>query len=56
LADSDTESVRARLAIETHLARIAQHRPLARIADSQQRAEAKRVRSWFREEFLNALQ
>ena len=56
LADSDTDSSRARLAIETHLTRIAQHRPLDRIADSQQRAEAERVRSWFREEFLDALQ
>jgi len=56
LAGSDTDSTRARLAIETHLTRIAQHRPLARVTDSQQRAEAERVRSWFREEFLNALQ
>jgi hypothetical protein len=56
LTDSDTESTRARLAIETHLERIAQHRPLARIADSQQRAEAEGVRNWFAEEFLNALQ
>lgn len=56
LADSDTDSSRARLAIETHLERIAQHRPLVQIADPQQRAEAEGVRAWFREEFLNALQ
>lgn len=56
LAGSDTDSTRARLAIETHLTRIAQHRPLAWVTDSQQRAEAERVRSWFREELLNALQ
>ena len=56
LAGSDTDSARARLAVETHLARIAQHRPLAQIADSQQRVEAERVRGWFTEEFLNALQ
>lgn len=56
MAGSDTESARARLAIETHLARIAQHRPLAQIADPQQRAEAEGVRAWFTEEFLNALQ
>lgn len=56
LAGSDTDSARARLAVETHLARIAQHRPLAQIADPQQQAEAEGVRRWFLEEFLNALQ
>lgn len=56
LAGSDTDSTRARLAVETHLARIALHRPLAQIADSQQRVEAEGVRSWFTEKFLNALQ
>lgn len=55
LAESDTDSVRARLAIETHLARIAQHRPLTEIADPKQRAEAEQVRGWFAEEFLDAL-
>lgn len=55
LAGSDTDSARARLAIETHLTRIAQHRPLAEIADSQSRAEAEAVRSWFAKEFLDAL-
>ncbi len=52
---SDTDSARARLAIETHLARIAQHRPLAEIADPKQRAEAEGVRNWFAGEFLDAL-
>jgi hypothetical protein len=56
LVGSDTDSARARLAVETHLARIAQHRPLAQIADPQQRAEAERVRAWSMEEFLDALQ
>jgi hypothetical protein len=55
LAGSDTDSDRARLAIETHLARIAQHRPLTEITDPKQRAEAKQVRTWFAEEFLDAL-
>jgi hypothetical protein len=55
LSGSDTDRARARLAAETHLARIAQHRPLNRIADPAQRAEAERVRRWFSEEFLNAL-
>lgn len=55
LAGSDTDGARARLAIETHLTRIAQHRPLAQINDSKQRAEAQQVRAWFAEEFLDAL-
>jgi hypothetical protein len=55
LTGSDTKADRARLAVETHLMRIAQHRPLAQIADSAQRAAAEQVRSWFGTEFLNAL-
>jgi len=55
LAGSDTDSARARLAVETHLARIAQHRPLTQIADPTKRAEAERVRRWFAQEFLDAL-
>lgn len=55
LAGSDTDSGRARLAIETHLARITQHRPLAQINDSKKRAEAEQLRSWFVKEFLDAL-
>lgn len=55
LADSEPDSARARLAVETHLTRIAQHRPLAQINDPEQRAEAEQVRVWFAEEFLDAL-
>jgi hypothetical protein len=55
LAGSDSDSSRARLAVETHLARIAQHRRLEQIADPQQLAEAERVRNWFGSEFLNEL-
>jgi hypothetical protein len=55
LAGSDTDSHRARLAIQTHLARIALHRPLDEIPDPEQRAEAEELRSWFQEEFLDAL-
>jgi hypothetical protein len=53
LAGSDTDRARARLAVETHLIRIAQHRPLAHIAEAEQRGEAERVRTWFREVFLH---
>ncbi len=55
LAGSDTNSDRARLAVETHLTRIAQHRPLPEISDPQKRAEAEKVRQWFAGDFLNAL-
>jgi len=55
LAGSDTSPDRARLAIETHLARVAQHRPLAQITDPPQRAAANQVRLWFSTEFLDAL-
>lgn len=55
LAGSDTDQARARLAIETHLTRIEQHRPLSRIEDAPARAQAERVRHWFREEFLDVI-
>jgi hypothetical protein len=53
-AGSDTDPHRARLAVETHLTRISQHRPLNSITDPDQRAEAEAVRSWFTEELLHA--
>ena len=55
LAGSDSDHTRARLAVETHLARIEQHRPLEQISDLDQQAEAQKVRSWFANEFLGAL-
>lgn len=55
LAGSDTDAARARLAVQTHLARITLHRPLDQIADSAKRAAAERGRIWFEMEFLNAL-
>jgi hypothetical protein len=54
-AASDIDRDRARLAVETHLARIAQQRPLHTIADLAKRAEAERVRAWFSKELLDAL-
>jgi len=47
LAGSDVDMYRARLAIETHLERIALHRPLEKIDDAQQREQAQGVRKWF---------
>lgn len=55
LAGSDTDSNRARLAIETHMARIVQHRPLTQIEDPEKRMEAEQLRAWFAKEFLDAL-
>jgi len=55
LAGNDTEPTRARLAIESHLARLAQHRPLEKIADPAARAAAAKVRTWFEKEFVDAL-
>jgi hypothetical protein len=54
-AGSSTDPHRARLAVETHLARIAQHRPLELVSDPTQREEAERVRTWFAKELLDAL-
>jgi hypothetical protein len=54
-AGSDAAPYRARLAVETHLARIAQHRPLAGIEESEQRLAATHLRNWFAQEFLHAL-
>ena len=55
LADSDTDHHRARLAVETHLARISQHRLLEKIDDPEQCAAAQQVRHWYQTEFLDAL-
>ena len=54
LAGRDTDILRARLAIETHLERIALHRPLDQIADSDQREQARQTRDWYFNVFLRA--
>jgi hypothetical protein len=54
IAGSDADHHRATLAIETHLERIAQHRPLDEITDPEKRQEAQDLREWFRKVFLNA--
>lgn len=51
-AESDADMARARLAIQTHLARIEQHRPLKNIPDKSIRQSAEAVRTWFKQEFL----
>ena len=52
LAGSEPNASRARLAIETHLERIALHRPLENIADLEQREQARQLRDWFLSKFL----
>jgi hypothetical protein len=55
LTGSDIDTDRVRLAIETHLTRIALHRPLDEINDPEQKSEVELARSWFRKEFLDGL-
>jgi hypothetical protein len=55
-AGSDCDPRRARLAVETHLARIEQHRRLDEIGDPAARAEAADVRHWFLGTFLDAIE
>ena len=52
LSGSDADLSRARLAIDTHLERIALHRPLENITDVQQREQARKLRDWFLNDFL----
>lgn len=52
-AGHDADLAQAHLAVETHLERIEQHRPLTQIVDPSQREQANDVRQWFRNEFLD---
>ncbi len=54
-AASDASPARALLAVESHLGRIARHRPLESIADPDQRRSSEALRHFFIQEFLNAL-
>ncbi|HEX3527338.1 MAG TPA: nucleotidyl transferase AbiEii/AbiGii toxin family protein [Thermoanaerobaculia bacterium] len=53
-AGNEADRQRALLAVQTHLARVAKHRPLEAIPEADQRDEAVRVRSWFAEVLLDA--
>jgi hypothetical protein len=54
VAGATADFQQACLAIETHLERLEQHRPLAQIPDQEQRKEANQIREWFRNEFCHA--
>jgi hypothetical protein len=41
--------------VRTHLARIEGHRPLAGIDDPASRTNAEQLRTWFKEDLINAL-
>ena len=51
MAGSDVDDRRARLAVETHLERIIQHRPLDGIAHLEERQQAQELREWYQKEF-----
>jgi len=53
-SESDVDQSRARLAVETHLSRIIVHRSLESIRDADEKARAKELRRWYKEEFLGA--
>ena len=55
MSGSDTDVHRARLAIQTHLARIETQRPLESLEAPEERKKAGELRSWFHGEFLDAL-
>ena len=55
LAGSDVDPNRVRLALETHLTRIALHRPLDEITDPEQKSEVEQIRNWFKKDFIDAL-
>ena len=50
----DADIDRAKAAIDGHLERIEQYRPLAQIGDAEQQQQAAKVRQWYREVFLHA--
>lgn len=52
LIGNEHDASKARLAIETHLERISLQRPLEQIKDDQERENAKQVREWFLNSFL----
>ena len=54
LSDSDTDATRAKLALQIHLERITLLRPLAQIANLEERSAAEHLRHWFAEEFVDA--
>lgn len=54
-SNGDTDLLRAKLAVQTHLARIEQQRPLNQIEDLEEKKLAERVREWFKEQFLDGL-
>lgn len=55
LSGDDANRQRAMLAVQTHIIRLEQARPLAKIASPEQRSSAEQVREWFKKEMLHDL-
>ena len=53
LAGDDADFDRAKVAINSHLERIEQYRPLSTIGDQMQYQQAALVRTWYQTEFLH---
>lgn len=53
LAGNDLDLERATLAVQLHLERIIQYRPLDKIANPEDRTSAQQVRTWFTKEFIH---
>ncbi len=53
LAGDEADFEWAKIALNSHLERIEQYRPLATISDSEQYQQAALVRTWYRTEFLH---
>lgn len=54
-AGEDADRRRAALAIQTHISRLEQARPLEKIADETERSAAAQLRQWFIAEFIHGL-
>jgi predicted nucleotidyltransferase component of viral defense system len=52
LSGDNADRQRAMLAVQTHIIRLEQARPLVEIANPEQRSSAEQVREWFKKEFL----
>lgn len=53
LVGNDLALERATLAVQLHLERIIQYRPLDKIANAEDRTSAQQVRTWFIKEFIH---
>lgn len=55
LNGGDMETAQVKLAVQAHVARIAQQQPVEKISDPKARAATAQLRTWFSTEFLQPL-